>query len=125
MVQYPPHLDRRWSSNDRVDRPDKELLTLPKNRDVIWVDDFMHENVEGDSHSEAEDQNARPLFVPFPPSPRTPAESVQNSLGDAHSFPHKRTPKQYLPSRRRKKRPSSLMHERLASRSLLVTPSGR
>src|SRR3954467_3746780 len=92
MVQYPPHFDRQWFNNDRVDRHNKELLGLPKNRDVIWVDDFMHVNVEGDSHSELEDKNARSLFVLFAPSPRTPAESVENSSGDAHSFPHKLKP---------------------------------
>ena len=107
FLQYPPHVHRRWSNNDRVDRPDKELTTLPKNRDTIWVDDFLHVNVEVDYQSEPEDQNTRSLYVPFPPSPRTPGESVLNSSGDQHSFRAKLTPQRDLPSRRRRARPSS------------------
>src|ERR1041385_720869 len=40
--EYPPHLNRIWTNDDRVDRPNFNIPLLRKNRDVLSVDDYYH-----------------------------------------------------------------------------------
>ena len=57
FTEYPPHLDRQWTNDDRMDRPDPKLPLLPKNRDMLWVDDYYDIAIEEAlSHSDSEDR---------------------------------------------------------------------
>ena len=101
--EYPPYLNRNWTNDDRVDRPDPNIPRLPKNRDILSVDDYYHITLDTfSSDSEQDEAPRRPerVYTPHHRSPRTPSESQLESSGDQHSFRTKITPPGARPIRR-------------------------
>src|SRR4051812_47660727 len=93
--EYPPHLNRNWTNDDRVDRPDPNIPRLPNNRDVLSVDDYYHITVNtfsSDSEKDEAPQSQARVYSPLPRSPRTPPESQLESSRDHHFFRTKLTP---------------------------------
>ena len=56
--EFPPHLQRQWTNDDHVDRPDSTIPLLPKNRDVLSVNDYYH--ITMDTISSDSDQDEAP-----------------------------------------------------------------
>src|SRR4051812_39108865 len=67
--EYPPHLNRQWTNDDCVDRPDSNIPLLPKNRHVISVDDFYHITVNTYSSDSDKDDAPRRQARVYSPLP--------------------------------------------------------
>src|SRR3954464_5917722 len=101
--EFPPHMHRQWTNDDRFDRLDSTIPLLPKNRDVLSVDDYYHINLDtisSDFDPDEEPRRTPRVYSPLPRSPKTPPESQLDSFGDEHSFRTKINPRGGRPIRR-------------------------
>src|SRR3954464_14505203 len=67
--EYPPHLNRNWTNDDRVDRPDFNIPLMPKNRDVLSVDHYYHitvNTISSDSEKDEAPQHQARVYSPIP-----------------------------------------------------------
>src|SRR3954469_18189925 len=81
---YPPHLERPWVTDARVDCPDPRIPLLPANRTICSVDDYYEIALISETDEEEAPATAPPSWSPAALRRRTPESSEKNSSIDAH-----------------------------------------